>query len=306
VNVLEAVEQRATNVGPARIELAYQRLGDPSAPPVLLIMGLGMQLVNWPDSLCQRLVDEGLQLIRFDNRDSGRSTHLTHAPVPDLPATLKGDLSSVSYTLSDMAADAVGLLDILGIDSAHLFGASMGGAIAQTIAIEHPTRVRSLTSMMFTTGEPSIGQAHPEVLRSLFSSPPAKTRDEVVARAVAAWRLVGSTGFPRNEEEIAARAALAFDRGHDELGLARQAVATVASGDRTARLRTLNLPTLVIHGLDDRLCDASGGRATAAAIPGAALWLVEGLGHDLPRDFQPELARRVAAHVKRAEERQRW
>lgn len=301
MRLINDAEQLARNVGPARIEIAYQRFGDPAAPPVVLIMGLGAQMVNWPDSLCRALVGEGVQVIRFDNRDAGRSTHLRDAPIPDLPAVMSGSLTSVSYTLSDMAADTVGLLDALEIERAHLFGASMGAAIAQTIAIEHPARVRSLTSMMFTTGDMTVGQPHPEVLQFLFSQGPATTREEVIARTLRSARMVGSTGFALDEAELAARAALAFERGHDDLGMARQSVATVASGDRTAKLRSLKVPTLVIHGLADRLCDPSGGRATASAIPGATLWLVEGLGHDIPPDFQPELARRVAAHVKRAE-----
>ncbi|MDC0669150.1 alpha/beta fold hydrolase [Nannocystis radixulma] len=296
-------EERATGVGPHGIDVAYQRFGDPAAPPVLLIMGLAMQMVHWPDSLCHELADRGLHVIRFDNRDAGRSTHLTGAPVADLPAALAGDLSSASYTLSDMAADAVGLLDALGIASAHLVAASMGGEIAQTVAIEHPGRVRSLTSIMATTGQAGVGQPDPAALRVLFAGPPATTRDEVVAQTLRVARAVGSTGFTIDEADIAARAALAFDRGHDPPGIARQAIAQVASGDRTARLAAVDVPTLVIHGLADRMRDPSGGRATAAAIAGAELWLVEGLGHDLPRGLWPELVRRLVMHVERAEAR---
>ncbi len=157
------------------IDIAYDRLGDPEAPPVLLIMGIAAQSIHWPNAFCHALAGRGLQIIRFDNRDSGLSTHMTDAPPPNLPAALAGDLSSVSYTLSDMAADTVSLMDLLGIGKAHLVGASMGGAIAQTMAIEHPERVRSLTSMMSTTGNMSVGQASPEVLREVFSGPPAVT-----------------------------------------------------------------------------------------------------------------------------------
>jgi len=292
----------ARNVGPAGIELAYQRLGNREAPLVLLVMGGGAQLIHWPDPFCRALVERGLQVVRFDNRDAGLSTHRTDAPRPDLPAVLRGDFSSVSYTLSDMAADAVGLLDVLGVKKAHVVGASMGGQIAQTMAIEHPGRVRSLTSMMSTTGNSSVGQMEPNAMKELFAGPPAETRDEVIAMFLRAMRIVGSTGYARNEDEIAARSGRAFDRGHDMLGMTRHAIATVASGDRTERLKQLRLPSLVIHGLADRMCDPSGGRATAAAIPGAELWLIEGQGHDLPPALRKPLAERIADFVWRVEE----
>jgi len=304
-NVFDAaiVEQKASKVGPAGIDIAYQRLGSPDAPALLLIMGLAAQSIHWPDTLCQELVGRGLQLIRFDNRDAGLSTHMTDAPPPNLPAALAGDLSSVSYTLADMAADAVGLLDALAIGKAHVAGASMGGQIAQTMAIEHPDRLRSLTSMMSTTGSMSVGQPSPEALREIFGGPRAITRDEVVQQSLRAFRAVGSPGYPGDETEIAARAGRAYDRSYDPLGTARQAVATVASGDRTERLRHLKIPTLVIHGLADRMCDVSGGRATAEAIPGAELVLIEGMGHDLPPALRSQLAERIAGFVWRAEGR---
>jgi pimeloyl-ACP methyl ester carboxylesterase len=217
VNEFDAsmVDQKVSKVGPAGIDIAYQRLGNPDAPVVLLIMGIGAQSIAWPDAFCHALVDRGLQVIRFDNRDAGLSTHLTEAPPPNLPAALAGDLSSVSYTLSDMAADAVGLLDALGFEKAHVVGASMGGAIAQTMAIEHPDRVRSLTSMMSTTGNMSVGQPSPEALREVFSGPPATTRDEVIQQMLRAFRAVGSPGYPNDEKEVAARAGRAYDRSYD-------------------------------------------------------------------------------------------
>jgi pimeloyl-ACP methyl ester carboxylesterase len=296
-------DEKASNIGPGGIDIAYQRLGKPDAPPLLLIMGIAGQSITWPDSFCHALVGRGLQVIRFDNRDSGLSTHLTDAPPPDLAAALAGDLSSASYTLSDMAADAVGLLDALGFEDAHVVGASMGGAIAQTMAIEHPGRVRSLTSMMSTTGSRSVGQPSPEVLREVFGGPRAVTRGEVIEQALRASRAVGSPGYPRDENEIAARAGRAYDRSYDPIGVARQAVATVASGDRTERLRKVNVPALVIHGLADRMCDVSGGQATAEAIPGAELVLIEGMGHDLPPGLRPQLAARIADFVWRVEDR---
>jgi pimeloyl-ACP methyl ester carboxylesterase len=202
------LDEKASKVGPAGIDIAYQRLGNPDAPVVMLIMGVAAQSIHWPDAFCHALVNRGLQVIRFDNRDVGLSTHLTEAPPPDLPAALAGDLSSVSYTLSDMAADAVGLLDVLGFEKAHVAGASMGGAIAQTMAIEHPDRVRSLTSMMSTTGDMSVGQASPDVLREVFSAPRAVTRDEVIQQMLRAFRAVGSPGYPNDEKEVASRPRL--------------------------------------------------------------------------------------------------
>lgn len=294
----------ASNVGPARIDIAYERLGDPHAPPVLLIMGLGAQLVAWPDGLCTELIQRGVQLIRFDNRDVGQSTHMTDAPPPNLPAAMAGDRSSVSYTMTDMAADSVGLLDVLGIDSAHLVGASMGGYIAQTIALEHPQRVRSLTSMMATTGDPKVGQVHPEAMRALVGPPPT-SRAEVVQRALDMSRVIGSPGYAKNVDAIADAAGRAFDRAFDPVGIARQAVAVVASPDRTERLRSIDVPTLVIHGANDPVCDVSGGRATAAAIPGAELLVIEGMGHDLPRALWPQFASKIAEVIERGEARRR-
>lgn len=297
------VDEKASKIGPAGITIAYQRIGNPDAPVVLLIMGLAAQSIAWPDAFCHALADRGLQVIRFDNRDAGLSTHMTDAPPPDLPAALAGDLSSVSYTLSDMAADAVGLLDALGFEKAHVVGASMGGAIAQTLAIEHPDRVRSLTSMMSSTGNRSIGQPSPEALRELFAGPRAGNRDKVIQQTLRVFRVIGSPAYPNDDNEVIARAGRAYDRCYDPGGVARQAIATVASGDRTELLRDLAVPALVIHGLADRMVDASGGRATAEAIPSAELMLIEGMGHDLPPGLRPQLAARIAEFVWRVEGR---
>ncbi len=288
----------ARNVGPARLDIAYERLGDPLAPPVLLVMGLGSQLIGWPDAFCAELVQRGLHVIRFDNRDVGESTHMTAAPAPNMPAVLAGDDSSVSYTLADMAGDAAALLDALGIASAHVVGASLGGFIAQTMAIEHPRRVRSLTSIMSSTGDRKVGQPHPQAL-ALFAAPPVTTREAVMQRMVHVFSVIGSPKFPIDRDAIAERAGRAFDRSYDPAGLARQGIAVVASGDRTPRLRALEVPALVIHGASDPMVDVSGGRATAAAIPGAELVVIEGMGHDLPRPLWPDFATRIDTLVRR-------
>jgi pimeloyl-ACP methyl ester carboxylesterase len=290
----------ARGVGPAHIDIAYERLGDPKAPPVLLIMGLGTQLIGWPDGFCEELLGRGLQLIRFDNRDVGQSTHMTGAPMPNMIAAMAGDTSSAAYNLSDMAADTVGLLDALGLGSVHLVGASMGGFIAQTIAIEHRARVRSLTSIMSSTGDRSVGQLHPEAL-ALFAAPPVVTREDAMQRVVNTFRVIGSPGFPADVDAIRDRAGRAYDRAFDPMGMMRQGIAVLASGDRTPRLREVAVPALVIHGAADKMCDVSGGRATAAAIPGAELLVIEGMGHDLPRALWPQFATAIAAVVKRGE-----
>ena len=294
-------EEKIVRVGPNGIDLAYQRIGAVDAPAVVLVMGVGAQMIAWPDEFCAALVARNLQVIRFDNRDAGHSTHLHGAPSPNLQAALRGDFSSVSYTLSDMASDIVGLLNALGIAQGHLVGASLGGAIAQTMAIDHPDRVRSLTSIMSTTGNMRVGQPSPETLRSVFAGPRPVTRDEVIQQTVRAFRALGSPKYPSNENDIVARAGLAYDRAHDPLGAARQAVASIASGDRTGRLRNLKIPTLVIHGLADRMCDVSGGRATAEAIPGAELMLIEGMGHDLAPGLLPLLTERIGEFIRAAE-----
>lgn len=296
-------ERVARHVGPSRIDIAYERRGSFDHPPVLLIMGGGAQLIHWPDPFVDALLGRGLQVIRFDNRDAGKSTHFTGGPAPDFAAAYAGDFSSASYTLSDMAADSVGLLKALEIDAAHIVGASLGGAIAQTMAIEHPSRVLSLTSMMSTTGDSSVGQVHPQTLASVFGGPPVTTRQALVDRTVRIFDVIGSPAYPSNADELAARAGLAWDRGHDETAIARHGIASLASGDRTARLGALDVPALVIHGLADTLCDPSGGRATAAAIPGAELVLIEGMGHGLPPGLRETLADHIAGIVRRGEAR---
>jgi pimeloyl-ACP methyl ester carboxylesterase len=283
------------------IEIAYQTFGDRSDPPVLLVMGLATQMLGWPLGFVNALVERRHFVVRFDNRDIGLSTHLHDAPAPDVLAALAGDTSSASYSLSDMAADTAGLIDALGLESAHVVGASMGGMIAQTLAIGHPDRVRSLTSIMSTTGHRSVGQASKTALAVLLA-PPARSRDEAVERLVNTYRVIGSPGFEFDETALRERAALSYDRGYDPAGVARQLLAIHASGDRTPSLRTLRIPSLVLHGAEDPLIHVSGGRATAGAIPDAQLVVVDGMGHDLPRELWPLLMGHIAGLVERAED----
>jgi pimeloyl-ACP methyl ester carboxylesterase len=270
------------------IDLEYDIVGDPGHPPMLLIMGLGAQLIDWPPGFCELLTGRGYRLVRFDNRDAGRSGGHDELGPPDLPAVLGGDLSSVPYRLADMAADAAGLLDALGIDSAHVVGVSMGGMIGQQLAVDHPERVRSLTSIMSTTGDRSVGGHTPEAL-AVLTRPAAAGRDEAIANAVAVSRTIGSPGFAVDADEVLRRATAKVERAYRPAGTARQYAAILAAPDRTARLGELKVPALVIHGAEDPLVDVSGGRATAAAIPGAELLIVPGMGHDLPRDAWPRI-----------------
>ena len=290
----------ASGVGSARLDIAYERFGDAALPPVVLVMGVGTQMLGWPDGFCAGLAARGVQVIRFDNRDIGLSTHLTSAPPPNIRAVMMGDASSASYRLSDMAGDVVGLLGALGLDSAHLVGASMGGMIAQTLAIEHPPFVRSLTSIMSSTGERSVGQPTRRALAALLS-PPAATREAAIERTVSILRVTGSPGFDLDEADLRRRTGLAFDRSHDPVGVARQLAAIGASGDRTEALRSISVPTLVVHGADDPLVDVSGGRATARAIAGAEFVVYKGMGHHLPRELWSDIARRIVELVERAE-----
>lgn len=293
-------EESVQNVGPSKIKMNYQRFGIFTLPPVLLIMGAGAQMINWPEGFCIELASHDLHPIRFDNRDAGLTTHFSDAPVPNFPAIQSGDFSTVPYTLSDMAADTVGLMDMLGYDSVHLVGASMGGMIAQTIAIEYPNRVRSLTCMMSTTGDNSVGQPDYSVLASL-GSPPYDDRQAYIDWQIKLRKAIGSPQYPLDEKATAQVAGLAWDRDHDPLGMVRQAAAVIKSGDRTEQLRSIKIPTLVIHGENDKMIDISGGRAVAAAIPGAELVTFAGMGHDLPKSLWSVFATKIADLIHRAE-----
>jgi pimeloyl-ACP methyl ester carboxylesterase len=295
---MESSDIRRAQVGD--IEIAYETFGEEDGTPVLLVMGLATQMIGWPDEFCRGLADQGLFVVRFDNRDIGLSTHLHDAGAPDIMAVFGGDHSSVPYALTDLADDTVGLLDLLGLESAHVVGASMGGMVAQLVATRHPKRVRSLTSIMSTTGDPAVG-APAEAAMAVLLAPPAADRDGAVHSAVDAYRVIGSPGFEFDETGLRERAGLSFDRAYDPAGVARQLAAILATPDRTADLAELSVPALVIHGEHDALINVSGGRATAGAIPDCELLVVDGMGHDLPRETWPQITGRIVGLVRRAE-----
>ena len=281
------------------IEIAYETFGDPADPALLLVMGLATQMVAWHEDFCAELAGRGFHVIRFDNRDVGRSTAMRHLPVPTLRQLALRSRQAASYTLSDMAGDAVGLLDELGIERAHVVGASMGGMIAQTIAIEHPDRVLSLASIMSNTGARRSGQPQLATYRVLLGRPPQE-RSAFIDHVLKVYKVIGSPGFDRGEEDLRRIAALSYDRGRNPAGSGRQLAAIIASGNRTGRLSSVTAPTVVIHGTADRLVNPSGGRATARAIPGARLVEIEGMGHDLPRGAWPRMIEAIAGNAARA------
>lgn len=278
------------------VTLAYETHGDPSDPTVLLVMGLGVQLLGWDDGFVQQLVDRGLHVVRFDNRDVGESTHLSDAPPADLAAAFSGDFSTAAYALADMAGDTAALVEALDLGPVHVVGASMGGMIAQELAIQRPDLVASLTSIM-STPAPSIGPPTQEAAQVLLS-PPATDRDGAIARSVLGSQVIGSPGFPTSKDVLRERAAAAFDRSFDPPGVARQLVAIQAGGDRSERLAGVSARTTVVHGLADPLVQVAGGRATAEAVPGARLELVEGMGHDLPEQLWPRITGWVEETVR--------
>lgn len=290
----------ARAVLPSGVELEYVTDGDPTDPPVLAISGYTSQLVSWQEGLVDELVARELFVIRFDNRDVGLSTKFDGQTV-DVGAVMAaaaagGELPPVPYTLSDMAADAVGLLDHLAIDRAHVIGRSMGGMIAQMIAIEHPERVASVTSIMSTTGARDVGQATPEARAALMAPPPTDRDAYVNSLTALTW---ASKRYPDPDwlRELNARQ---YDRCFHPEGATRQMAAIVATGDRTERLGHVDVPFLVVHGADDTLIEPSGGEATAAAVPGARYLLVDDMGHDTPRPLWPWFADTIAGHVRDA------
>ncbi len=285
------------------ISIEYETHGNPSDPPLLLVMGLGAQLTLWPIELVEALVGHGYYVIRHDNRDIGLSEKFGHAGIPNFRkvALLRmfGIRTKLPYRLSDMAADAAGLLDALRIDSAHVVGGSMGGMIAQLMAIEHAPRVRTLTSIFSTTGNPRLPRPRPEAMKALLDrAPPGATLDDVIPIGIRVARAIGSPAYPTPEERLRERIARDFHRSFYPEGPARQIAAIMDDGDRRRRLRKVTAPTLVIHGTDDPLVPVEGGRDTAKAIPGAKLHEIPGMGHDLPLELVDEIAAAIAAHAK--------
>ena len=281
------------------IEICFETFGDPADPAMLLVMGLGTQMLGWHEDFCADLAGRGFHVIRYDNRDIGRSTILSSAPIPTLGQIIRRDKRAASYTLAEMAADGVGLLDHLAIERAHLVGVSMGGMIAQTIAARRPERLLSLTSIMSSTGNRWRGQPALKTYRQ-FLRPVSTDRATYIAQTVALFDIIGSPGFERDGEDLRALLGAMYDRGHDAGSVARQLAAILASGDRTAELRHITAPTLVIHGTADKLVAPSGGRATARAIPGARLLMIEGMGHDLPRGAWPRIIDAIVENTRRA------
>ena len=281
------------------IELCYESFGDPSDPPMLLVMGLATQMLGWHEDFCRELAGRGFHVTRFDNRDSGRSTHIEKRPAPIGKMLLKPKAAAY-YTLSDMADDAAGLLNALDLAPAHVVGASMGGMIAQSLASRHPDAVRSLTSIMSTTGRRWVGQPAARIYPFLMRRP-SEGREAAIERTMKVFGLIGSQGLPQDTDDIRDIAERSYDRDHDAGGPARQLAAILASGDRTKEIRRIETPTLVIHGTDDRMVRPSGGRATAKAVGGADLLEIGGMGHDLPRAAWPRLVDAVVTHAQRAD-----
>jgi pimeloyl-ACP methyl ester carboxylesterase len=282
------------------VDLCYEIFGDPAAEPLLLIMGLGAQMIHWDDEFCRQLAARGFRVIRFDNRDIGKSSQLSGgkrlSPLELIKLRFFKIPVAAPYRLIDMARDTVGLMDVLGITSAHLVGASMGGMIAQEVAISFPQRVRSLTSIMSTTGNPKIPPPSREAAAMLMAPPPA-TKEEYFERFAKTWKVLRVGSFPEDEALDPSRAARTFERGLNPAGVGRQLRAILASGSRKERLRAVTAPTLVIHGTVDPLVRPEGGQDTAASISGAKLLMIEGMGHALPIPMWPQIIGAIAEHA---------
>jgi pimeloyl-ACP methyl ester carboxylesterase len=282
------------------IELVYDTFGESSGAPLLLINGLGGQMISWDEEFCAPLADRGYWVIRFDNRDVGLSTKFDEAGVPDvftlMQAQAHGEAAQAPYKLRDMADDAVGLLDALGVESAHVVGISMGGMIAQEVAIHHPSRVRTLTSIMSSTGNPALPPPKPEAMSVLLTPSPTDL-DGYLENSLQTWRVLSGPGFPMDPDRVKERARLAFARGLSVAGTARQLAAVVTSGSRKEALQSVTVPTLVIHGEADPLVPVECGIDTADSVPGAELLIIEGMGHDLALAVAPRVIEAIARHA---------
>jgi len=286
------------------IEIEYETFGNKSDPALLLIMGLGAQLTLWPESLCQGLASQGFHVVRYDNRDVGLSTDFDKWGVPDIMGAfmklMKGEKVATPYLLDDLAKDAIGLLDALGIDRAHMVGASMGGMIAQIVAARFPQRTRSLVSIMSTSGRLGLPTGKPEAVAMLSAQPAGPAREQLIAHGIKLRTVIGSPGFPADPAELRALVERNIDRRYYPAGAARQYLAVIASGDRVELLKSVKVPTLVLHGADDPLLPPDGGRDVASLVPGAKLEIFPGWGHDLPREMVPKLIESISKFCKPA------
>lgn len=280
------------------VRIEYETLGDPKASPLLLIMGLGAQLITWDDAFCQELVDRGFYVIRYDNRDSGLSDKMEAAGPADVMAAYRGE-ARPAYTLEDMADDAVGVLDALHVPAAHIVGASMGGFIAQLVAIHHPDRTLSLTSIMSGPGGDATVAPTPEAAAVLVRDP-GSTRDEVIAAGIESSRILCGVNNPFDVEYQREKTARAYDRSYYRDGFGRQFVAILAAKNRLPALRNVRVPTLVVHGVDDPLVPVENGRRVAEAVPGARLLELQGMGHNIPPQHWPVVADAIAETARRA------
>ena len=276
------------------LDIAYEAYGDPAHPAVLLVMGLSTQMIAWPDQLVSDLVAADRYVVRFDNRDCGLSTHLDGVRAPD-PVKVLARREKAPYSIEDMAQDALGLMDAIGLTTADVVGASMGGYISQALALLAPERVRSLTLIMTSTGGRLVGRPRAQVLPALLRRRPVKDRDEAIQRVLDTYRLIGSKGYPRDEDYLRDLAGRSLDRGYQPAGYLRQLAACLTQPDRSARLRRLTVPALVVHGLHDPLVGPSGGLALARTIRNARFVGYAGMGHDLPRAIWADLARDILA-----------
>jgi pimeloyl-ACP methyl ester carboxylesterase len=306
VNVNALAHQPPQIVRANGIDICYEIFGDPNAEPMLLIMGLGAQMIHWDDDFCSQLAARGFRVIRFDNRDIGKSSKLSGGkrltPLELLKMRFLKIPVAAPYKIRDMAEDVVGLMDALHVKSAHLVGASMGGMIAQEVAILFPHRVRSLTSIMSTTGDPKVPPPTREASALLMAPPPA-TKEEYFERFAQTWKVLRVGSFPEDEALDRSRAERTYERGLNAAGVGRQLRAILASGSRKERLASVKAPTLVIHGTVDPLVRPEGGKFTAAAIPGAKLLMIEGMGHALPIPMWPQIIDAIDKHAHAASAR---